>query len=108
MADESKGCVAEAGPRGQILVSELKQWFCYILECADGTYYVGVATEVREREQEHNSGHGSKHTRLRQPVRLVWWRECTSYGEARSLEARLKGWRREKKERLIQGSLRLD
>jgi len=46
-------------------MSESKGWFCYILECADYSYYVGVATDVPEREHEHNMGHGAKHTRLR-------------------------------------------
>ncbi len=89
-------------------MSESKGWFCYMLECADCSYYVGVATEVREREHEHNSGHGAQHTRLRTPVHLVWSRACAGYAEARALEARLKGWSREKKRLLVVGSLRLD
>ena len=92
----------------EALMIESKGWSCYILECGDRSYYVGVATDLREREEEHNSGHGAKHTRLRRPVRLVWSRECSSYAQARALEARLKGWSREKKKRLIAGSLRLD
>ena len=86
-------------------MSESKGWFCY-LECADRSYYVGVATDLADRVAEHNSGQGAKHTRLRGPVRLVWWRECSRYGEARALEARLKGWSRGKKKRMIKGSLR--
>ena len=89
-------------------MSESKGWSCYILECADHSYYVGVATDVADREKEHNSRQGSKHTRLRLPVRVVWSRQCSSYGEARAVEARLKGWSRAKKQRLIAGSLRLD
>ena len=46
-------------------MSESKGWSCYILECADHSYYVGVATDVKERQQEHNSGHGARHTLLR-------------------------------------------
>jgi putative endonuclease len=89
-------------------MSESKGWFCYILECADHSYYVGVATDVHEREHEHNLGQGAKHTRLRRPVRVVWSRECASYAQARSLEARLKGWTRDKKRLVVLGSLRLD
>ena len=87
-------------------MSESKGWFCYLLECADRSYYVGVATDLADRVAEHNSGQGAKHTRLRRPVRLVWWRECSAYSEARTLEARLKGWSRGKKKRMIKGSLR--
>ena len=89
-------------------MSESKGWSCYILECADATYYAGVATDVRERKDEHNAGLGAKHTRSRRPVRLVWSRACSSYAQARGFEARLKGWSREKKRFLVVGSLRLD
>ena len=89
-------------------MSESKGWFCYILECADHSYYVGVATDLADREHEHNSGHGALHTRSRRPVRLVWSRPCAGYGEARALEARLKGWSKKKKRLLVVGSLRLD
>ncbi len=89
-------------------MSESKGWSCYLLQCADGSYYVGVATDLAERVEEHNSGRGAKHTRLRRPVSLAWSQECTSYAEARALEARLKGWTRQKKRQLAVGSLRLD
>ena len=89
-------------------MSDPKGWSCYILECADHSYYVGVATDVADRLQEHNSGQGAKYTRGRRPVRLAWSRACADHAEARALETRLKGWSREKKRRLILGSLRLD
>jgi len=89
-------------------MSESKGWSCYLLECADDSYYVGVASDVREREDEHNAGLGAKHTRLRRPVRLVWSQACSSCAQARAIEARLKGWSREKKRLLVVGSLRLD
>ena len=88
-------------------VSESKGWFCYILECADQSYYIGVATDLEDRIHEHNSGQGARHTRLRKPVRLVWSQLCPSYAQARALEAWLKGWTREKKSELVRGSLRL-
>ncbi|MFQ5664467.1 MAG: GIY-YIG nuclease family protein [Terriglobia bacterium] len=89
-------------------MSDSKGWSCYALECADGSYYVGVATDLDDRLQEHNAGWGARHTRLRKPVRLVWFERCASYPQVRALEARLKGWSREKKSRLVAGSLRLD
>jgi len=89
-------------------MSESKGWSCYILECVDHSYYVGVATDVQKREHDHNAGRGAKHTRLRRPVRLVWSQACPSYAEARDLEGRLKGWSRKKKRLLVVGSLRLD
>ncbi len=88
-------------------MSESKGWLCYILECADQSYYVGVATDAEAREAEHNAGTGAKFTQLRRPVRCAWSFACSSYVQARTLEARLKGWSRAKKKMLIEGSLRL-
>jgi len=88
-------------------MSESKGWSCHILQCADHSYYVGVASDVQKREHDHNAGRGAKHARLRRPVRLVWSQACPSYAEARALESRLKGWSREKKRLLVVGSLRL-
>ncbi|MDA2913890.1 GIY-YIG nuclease family protein [Acidobacteriia bacterium AH_259_A11_L15] len=88
-------------------MSESKGWFCYLLQCADGSYYVGVATDIEERLQEHNRGQGARYTRGRRPVQLLWFHPCTSYAQARALEAQLKGWSRQKKKRLVVGSLRL-
>lgn len=74
-----------------------------LLQCNDGSYYVGVATELEGRVKEHNVGQGSDFTQKRRPVRLVYSEQHQSYASARKREAQLKGWRREKKEWLIKG-----
>jgi putative endonuclease len=77
-------------------------WFCYILECGDGSLYVGVAKDPAQRVKRHNWGVGAQHTAaLRLPVRLVWQEEHASQRSARGREAELKGWRTEKKLELI-------
>jgi len=44
----------------------------YIVRCADGTLYTGIATDVARRIKEHNhSNKGAKYTRTRRPVTLV-------------------------------------
>jgi putative endonuclease len=78
-----------------------ERWFCYMLQCGDGSLYVGVARDLVRRVKQHNWGIGSKHTALRRPVKLVWREEHASEHSARSREAELKGWRREKKLELI-------
>ena len=88
-------------------MSESKGWFCYVLRCADNTYYTGVAVDLDKRVAKHNAGHAAKYTRGRAPVRLVWSRRCRSYADARALEAHLKAWSRAKKKQLVAGSLRL-
>lgn len=46
-------------------------WFVYLVECRDGTYYTGVARDVRRRIAEHNAGRGARYTRGRGPVVVV-------------------------------------
>ena len=44
-----------------------------MLECADGTLYTGIATDLERRLDEHNhSPKGAKYTRARRPVELVY------------------------------------
>jgi putative endonuclease len=47
-------------------------FFCYMLECADGTYYTGWTTDPARRERQHNRGTGARYTRTRSPVHLVY------------------------------------
>ena len=50
-------------------------FFCYILECADGSYYTGWSTDPGRRELQHNAGKGARYTRLHRPVHLVYVEE---------------------------------
>ena len=47
-------------------------FFCYILECSDGSFYTGWTTDPLRRLRQHNKGRGSRYTRQRGPVRLVY------------------------------------
>ena len=48
-------------------------FYCYIVECADGSFYTGWATNPWRREHEHNHTiKGARYTRTRRPVRLVY------------------------------------
>jgi putative endonuclease len=48
-------------------------YYVYMLECADGTLYTGITTDLERRVEEHNSSDkGAKYTRARRPVRLVY------------------------------------
>jgi predicted GIY-YIG superfamily endonuclease len=79
------------------------QWFCYMIECSDGSLYVGSTVDPGRRLKEHNWGIGSRHTSFRRPVKLVWQEQLENRSLARKREAELKGWRREKKLALIAG-----
>lgn len=45
-------------------------WFTYILECKDGSYYVGITNDLLSRLDDHNRGEGSTWTRVRIPMVL--------------------------------------
>ena len=65
--------------------------YCYILRCADGSFYVGVAEDPVRRCQEHNQRRGAVWTAKRSPVALVWTEQHPSLSSARQREIQLKG-----------------
>ncbi|BDF06518.1 GIY-YIG catalytic domain protein [[Clostridium] hylemonae DSM 15053] len=75
--------------------------YTYILKCKDGTLYTGWTNDLDKRVKAHNSGKGSKYTRVRRPVELVYYEEFRTKEEAMSREYAIKHMRREEKEVLV-------
>jgi putative endonuclease len=75
----------------------------YILECRDGTYYVGSTVDLPARLHQHQTGLGAAYTRHRRPVQLVWSFETPSVAHAFALEKQIQGWSRAKRRALIDG-----
>jgi len=83
--------------------SSQNKWYVYIVECADGSLYTGITTDVNRRLLEHNySFKAAKYTRSRRPVRMVWIKEAKNRSEASKEEYRIKRLTRKKKLELIQ------
>ncbi len=80
-------------------------WHVYVLQCADGTLYTGVARDLQKRLQQHNGAQvgGPKYTRGRRPVRLLWSDTAADRGAAQQREAAIKKLSRRAKLRLIHG-----
>ncbi len=77
-------------------------WSVYIVECADGTFYTGIAKDPEKRERNHNSAtQGAKYTRHRQPVKLVYTEEYPNHSTAARREHAIKGMSRSRKLALI-------
>jgi putative endonuclease len=76
-------------------------FFCYIIECSDGTYYTGWTTDPPRREAQHNAGRGARYTRTRRPVKLVYVEELPDRAAAMKRENAIKKLKRARKERLI-------
>jgi putative endonuclease len=75
-------------------------WFVYILECADGSLYTGITTDVNKRLETHNKGKGAKYTRARLPVKLRVSFEAADRSSASKEEYRIKQLTREQKLKL--------
>ncbi len=73
----------------------------YMVRCSDGTLYTGMATDLADRLDKHNSGRGAKYTRSRRPVCLVWSERVDSRSSAAKIEAQIKKLSRLEKEELI-------
>ncbi len=77
-------------------------FYCYIVECDDGTLYTGWTTDPERRLREHNAGKGARYTRSRRPVRLVYWEQYSDRSGAMRREAVVKKLTRFEKQTLIQ------
>lgn len=76
-------------------------FYCYILECSDGTFYTGWTTDPDRRVSEHNNGRGSRYTRARRPVELVYVEDQPDRSSAQKRERKLKAFSRDRKMKLI-------
>jgi len=75
--------------------------YCYIVECADGTYYTGWAVDPEKRVDVHNKGRGAKYTKMRLPVKLVYLEEQPDRSTALKRERAIKKMTRKKKQELF-------
>lgn len=79
-------------------------FYVYILECSDGTFYTGYASNIVDREAVHNGlkkGIGAKYTRSRRPVKIVYSEKLVSKSLAMKREREIKKLTREEKEKLV-------
>lgn len=77
-------------------------WTVYILRCADGTLYTGVALDPLRRLRTHNAGKGAKYTRARLPVELVYREMAADKPAALRRELSIKALSRPEKLALIE------
>ena len=78
-------------------------YFVYLLECADGSYYCGYTGDREQRVEQHNKGAGSKYTRTRLPVKMVYSEEWKTRAEAMKRERAIKVLSRKQKAALFHG-----
>ena len=76
-------------------------WTVYMLECADGSLYTGITTDLERRLAEHAAGKGARYTKGRGPFRLVYRETCAGRAEASRRETTIKLLSRAEKLRLF-------
>lgn len=80
----------------------MKQYYVYILKCADSSYYTGMTNDVNRRLLEHQNGINKEcYTYKKRPVELVFYTEFNEVNQAIAFEKQVKGWSRKKKEAII-------
>jgi putative endonuclease len=82
-------------------MNRVKNWFVYMLQCKDGTYYTGITNNLEKRLKAHSSGKAAKYTAGRLPVKLCYSMGGYSESQARKNEFLLKSLTKEAKEKLI-------
>ena len=74
--------------------------YTYMLQCKDGTYYIGYTNDLEKRVKAHNEGKGAKYTKGRGPVELVYYEEYEEKSQAMRREWEMKRLSRSQKEEL--------
>ena len=77
-------------------------WFVYILECADGSLYTGITTDISRRVAEHKQGTGAKYTMSHPVKECVYQEACGSRSLALKREVEIKKLSRARKLALIE------
>ena len=72
-------------------------YFVYLLECADGSIYTGITTDVSRRFKEHATGKGGHFTRSHKPVRILYTEAHPDRSSASKREAEIKRFSRTEK-----------
>ena len=67
-----------------------RQWFLYLIECANGALYAGITTDVAARYTAHACGKGAKFTRANPPRQLIGVRPFADRAAAARAEYAIK------------------
>ena len=87
----------------------MSAWSVYVVRCADGSLYTGIATDVARRINEHADGvKGAKYARGRGPLTLEFQREIGDRGAASRVEHRIKQLSKTEKEDCLRDPRRMD
>jgi len=78
-------------------------FYVYMLECSDGSLYVGHTDDLATRLSAHRSRRYAGYTARRLPVHLIFSEPFNTRDEAFTAERQIKAWSRAKKLALARG-----
>jgi putative endonuclease len=76
-------------------------YYVYIMECSDGSFYVGITNNLERRLRAHNEGVASRYTRSRRPVKIRYQELCGTRSQALIREGSLRLLSRKEKQALV-------
>ncbi|WP_395377368.1 GIY-YIG nuclease family protein [Marinicella sp. W31] len=76
-------------------------WYVYIIEATDSTYYTGITTDVLRRWQQHSNQQGAKYFRGRLPQQLLFVEAGHNRSSASQREMAIKKLKRKEKYKLL-------
>lgn len=68
----------------------MKPWYLYLIECAGGSIYTGITTDVAARYAAHAQGLGARYTRSHAPRQLLGIEVHPDRSSASKAEYRIK------------------
>jgi putative endonuclease len=80
---------------------QIMNFFVYLLQCKDSSYYCGWTNNIEKRIKAHNAGTASKYTNSRRPVKLVYFEKAKNLPSALQREFQIKQLTRKQKEILV-------
>ena len=78
-------------------------WYVYMLRCSDNSLYTGICKNLQQRVDEHNYDNkkAAKYTRVRRPLKLVYYEHCESRSDAARREFEIKAFSKQQKEQML-------
>ena len=67
-----------------------QNWFVYMVECNDGSYYTGMTLDVERRVEQHRTGKGAAYTKMKGVKGLVYFEKAGSRVSAMKRELAIK------------------
>ncbi len=65
-------------------------WFVYMIEASDNSYYTGITTDLDRRFNQHANGSGAKYFRGRKPLKIIYVEHHLDRSSASIREALIK------------------